>query len=134
MTEAVVVDTSALISALVTDRAPPGLRERLARSGRLEAPHLVDLEFIQALRRLVRRGEISLDRAADARTIFGELPLTRYPHEPLGDRIWELRDNLSAYDGSFVALAEVLGAPLVTCDRALLVAAGPQVRIEHFQP
>ena len=85
---------------------------------------MVDLELLSALRRRVRLGEISLDRATDIRTDFAELALTRYPHEPLNDRIWELRKNLTAYDASFVALAEILDTPLVTCDASLASAPG----------
>ena len=81
---------------------------------------------------MVRHGDLSEDRASDTRGLFAELSLTRYPHAPLADRSWALRDNLSAYDAAFVALAEVLGAPLVTCDAALAAASGHRARIELF--
>ena len=107
------------------------LAERLDEE-ELVAPHLLDLEFLHVLRRLVRLGAVTEDRAADARTDFAELAVTRYPHEPLADRIWELRFNLTAYDASFVALAEALGVALITCDAALRTAPGITAAIELF--
>ncbi len=129
-----VVDTSAVLDALIAERPAPGLVERLAAADELEAPHLIDVELLHALRRLVRLERLSLERAVDARTDLAELRLVRYPHEPLTDRIWELRDNLSAYDAAFVALAESLGAPLLTCDSALAGSGGHDAEIELFAP
>lgn len=126
-----VADTSALVAALGTGRAALDLEQRFAGED-LEAPHVVDLEFLQSLRRMVRQGELNADRAGDVRTLFGRLPLTRYPHEPLTNRIWELRENLSAYDAAFVALAEILGAPLVTCDAHLAAAQNHDAEVELF--
>jgi predicted nucleic acid-binding protein len=127
-----VVDTSAVLEALVGVDSPPGLIERLASDGDLHAPHLIDVEMLHALRRLTLGHEIGEDRAADARTDFSQLALVRYPHVDLGDRMWELRHNLTAYDAAFVALAEVLGAPLVTCDSRLADAPGDLAQIELF--
>lgn len=133
MTEGLlVVDTSAVLTALAADPPAPGLVDRLENGGELGAPHLVDLELLSALRRRVSLGELSIDRATDIRSDFAELALTRYPHEPLNDRIWELRENLTAYDASFVALAEILGAPLITCDAALASAPGVGELAELF--
>lgn len=126
-----VVDTSAMLAAIAADDPPAGLRERLA-GGDLHAPHLIDTEALHGLRRLVRRGEISAQRAEDARARFAELAVVRYPHRPLSDRIWELRHNLTAYDATFVALAEALGAPLLTCDRRLAAARGHAAAIDTF--
>ena len=95
----------------------------------LHVPHLVDLEVTQALRRYVRTGIIPADRGAEALDDLGDLPLTRYPHQVLLPRIWELRNGLTAYDAAYLALAEVLDAPLVTRDRAL-ANAGSRVRVE----
>ena len=129
-----VVDTSALVEVLA-GRAPDAtLVDRLADDGDLHAPHLVDVEVLHVLRRLTRAGSLSEDRAQDARTDFAELALIRYPHERLADRIWDLRHNLSAYDAVFVALAEALGAPLVTCDARLSAAPGLLTRIDLFAP
>jgi len=127
-----VVDTSAVIAALGGSPPPPGLRERLGDDGDLHAPHLIDVEVLHALRRLVARGELAEDRALDVRADFEALSLVRYPHHPLADRIWELRDNLTAYDAAFVTLAEALGSPLVTCDAGLGRVPGVAISVEVF--
>jgi predicted nucleic acid-binding protein len=127
-----VVDTSAILEALAALDPPPGLIERLADDGDLHGPHLIDTEMLHALRGMGIRHEISNERAEDARSDFAELALVRYPHEPLNDRVWELRHNLTAYDATFVALAEVLAAPLITCDARLASAPGHRAHIELF--
>jgi predicted nucleic acid-binding protein len=128
----IVVDSSAVLAALIARPAPRGLIERIAHDGDLHAPHLIDIEVLHALRRLSARGELSDERVADARSDFRELVLVRYPHVELSDRIWEMRHNLTAYDAAFIALAEVLGAPLITCDSALGRVPGHSARIEVF--
>ncbi len=127
-----VVDSSAVLAALAARYPAAGLVERLAEDGDLHAPHLIDTEVLHALRRMLRRGQISDERAHDARTDYAELTLVRYPHEPLNDRVWELRENLTAYDATFVALAEALDVPLVTCDARLAAAPGHRARIEVY--
>ncbi len=127
-----VVDTSGVLAALVARQPASGLVERLARDGDLHAPHLIDTEVLHALRRLTIAGEISEDRAADVRSDFAELAVVRYPHQPLSDRVWELRHNLTAYDATFVALAETLAVPLVTCDARLATAPGHRAHVEVF--
>ncbi len=77
-------------------------------------------------------GQLSEERAADARSDFAELALTRYPHHPLSDRVWQLRHNLTAYDATFIALAELLDAPLLTCDARLASAPGNRADVEVF--
>lgn len=126
-----VVDTSAVIAALAGG-APPALLTRLGGDGDLHAPHLLDTEILHALRRLVLAGTISDEKAADLRSDVADLAVVRYPHEPLSDRVWELRANLTAYDATFVALAEALAVPLVTCDGALSRAPGHDARIERY--
>jgi predicted nucleic acid-binding protein len=125
-----VVDTSAVVAALTATDPPPGLLERLSDDGDLHAPHLIDTELLHALRRMTISGELTQDRAADARTDFADLALIRYPHQPLSDRIWELRHNLTAYDGTFVALAEALDTTLITCDARLASAPHTAARVE----
>lgn len=128
----IVVDTSAVLAALAGRPRDDGLVRRLSDDGDLHAPHLIDVEIIHALRRLVAASELSEDRAADVRADVANLSLVRYPHHPLSDRMWELRHNFSAYDAAFVSLAEALGVPLVTCDSRLAAASGHQARIELF--
>jgi predicted nucleic acid-binding protein len=127
-----VVDTSAVLGALAARDPAPRLIERLAADGDLHAPHLIDTELLHALRGMGIRREISDERAADALSDFAELALVRYPHQPLNDRVWELRHNLTAYDATFVALAEILSAPLSTCDARLATAPGHKAQIELF--
>lgn len=97
----------------------------------LAAPHLIDSEFTHALRGLVRRGAIS-DRQGDlALAGFAQLALTRFPADWLRPRMWTLRQNLSAYDATYVALAELTGATaLLTTDARLARAPGPTCRVE----
>ena len=95
----------------------------------LHAPHLIDLEIAQVLRRYVRTAIISVDRGAEALNDLIDFPLTRYPHFVLLTRIWQMRHGLTAYDAAYLALAEALNAPLVTRDHAL-ARARSQVRVE----
>jgi predicted nucleic acid-binding protein len=127
-----VVDTSAVLEALAARDPASGLIERLAQDGDLHGPHLIDTEVLHALRRMTMHGAISEERAADARNDFAALTLVRYPHEPLSDRVWELRHNLTAYDATFVALAEALDTPLISCDARLASAPGHAARVELF--
>lgn len=127
-----VVDSSAVLEALVAGDPAPELIERLAGDGDLHCPHLIDTEVLHALRRMLRKGQLSRERAHDARADFADLTLVRYPHEPLSDRVWELRENLTAYDATFVTLAEALDSPLITCDGRLAAAPGHRARIEVY--
>jgi predicted nucleic acid-binding protein len=128
-----VVDSSAVLAALVARPPMAQLLDRLNEDPDLHAPHLIDVEILHALRRLVARKSLSEDRAADVLRDFVELSIVRYPHLPLMIRIWELRQNLTAYDATFVGLAELLDAPLLTCDSRLASAPGHDARIELFQ-
>jgi len=96
----------------------------------LHAPHLVDVEVAQALRRYVREGELDPAAAKIALDNLRALDLERHAHEPLLDRVWALRENLTAYDAVYVALAEALDAVLLTCDGGLARAPGVGTRIE----
>ena len=128
-----VVDTSAVVAALVARPPNQALVDRLRVDGDLHAPHLLDVELLHALRRLVLAGQLSEDRAADVRTDFADLTVVRYGHTALADRVWELRHNLTAYDATFVALAEALDAPLVTCDARLARAPGSSAVVELYE-
>jgi predicted nucleic acid-binding protein len=125
-----VVDTSAVLESLAASDPAPRLIERLAADGDLHAPHLIDTEVLHALRSMRITERITEERAADARHDFAELSLVRYPHQPLSNRVWELRHNLTAYDATFVALAELLAIPLLTCDARLASAPGHEASIE----
>jgi predicted nucleic acid-binding protein len=130
----IVVDTSAVLSILLSRPEVPRLADRVRSDGDLHAPHLLDVEFQNALWRLARTEAISEDRASDARTDFADMAIARYPHVPLADRMWELRHNLTAYDAAFVVLAEVLAVPLITCDARLARAPGHRAAVEVFPP
>ena len=127
-----VLDSSAAVAALVGDPPNAPLVERLEAQAELHAPHLIDLEFASALRRLVHRGELDLRRAEAAREDYRDLPIVRYPHLGLLDRVWALRENVSAYDAAFIALSEALGAPLVTVDARLAASRGHGAIVESF--
>jgi predicted nucleic acid-binding protein len=110
-------------------RRPNG-RSPLGRT--LHAPHLLDLEVAQVLRRSALAAELDAARGAQALEDLAALPLSRYPHDGLLPRIWELRHTVPAYDAAYVALAEALAAPLVTRDPALAASRGPAARIERL--
>ena len=90
----------------------------------------LDVEIAQVIRRYALSGQINADRALAALADFVDLPLHRHPHHFLMPRVWELRNNLTAYDAVYIALAEVLDAPLLTHDRRLAAAAGHRAQIE----
>jgi predicted nucleic acid-binding protein len=127
-----VLDTSAVLHAIVHRPAHPGLLARLRDEDEITAPHVIDLQVLEALRGLVRGRRISGDQAADARVDFGALSITRYAHGALSDRIWELRHNMTSYDAAYVALAETLDCPLVTSDRRLAKASGHHADVEVY--
>jgi predicted nucleic acid-binding protein len=97
----------------------------------IHVPHLIDLEVLQALRRYAR-SEMSGSRAEKALQIYRHIPMKRYSHKVLMPRIWELRHNFTAYDTSYIALAEALDAPLITCDRAFASTSGHRAQVLVF--
>src|SRR5208337_167660 len=102
----IVVDASALVEVLLNRPSGEKVTHRLLDPREeLHAPHLIDLEVAQALRRYQAAGEMSPQRAQQALLAFVQMPLERHPHWPFLGRIWELRRNLTAYDGAYVALA-----------------------------
>jgi predicted nucleic acid-binding protein len=127
----IVLDASAAIEWLLrTPRGGKVAHRILARQETLHAPHLLTLEIAQVLRRYVITGAVTTARAQESLRDLLDMRLTCYPHDPLLWRIWELRDNLTAYDAAYVALAEALAAPVLTCDRRLAAASGHRARIE----
>ena len=128
----IVVDTSAVIAVVAGAAQVLRLKRRLNDDTDLHAPHLIDVEVLSALRRMLIAGQISELKAETARLHFSELALTRYPHHRLADRIWALRNNITSYDAAFVALSEALDVPLVTCDTRLAASAGHSAKIELF--
>ena len=129
----IVLDASAAVEVLLQTAAGAPMTERLLDPAEsLHAPHLLDVEVAQILRRFVRRGELAPDRARQALDDLASLPLERYSHEILMPRVWMLRENLTAYDAAYVALAEVLEATLLTRDGRIPRAPGHAVRVEVF--
>lgn len=127
----IVVDASALLEFLLQTPLGTRVEARLFRDrDEFHAPHLADVEVTQGLRRLVRAGEVSPARAAEAIADLADFDLHRHPHVDLLMRAWKLRENITAYDAMYVALAEALDAPLVTCDRPLASTAGHGATIE----
>ncbi len=121
----IVLDASAAVLGLVAD----GAARELMASERIGCPHLVDPEVTEALRKLVLRGEIRATDAGRALDRWSRLGIERFATVGLLRRVWELRDNITAYDATYIALAETLEAPVVTGDRRLAQAPGPRCLI-----
>jgi predicted nucleic acid-binding protein len=127
----IVIDASAVLETLLRTPNARAVEGRIFDpSETLHAPYLLDVEVAQVLRRYAANGEIDGERGRMALADLADFPLNRYPHEFLLPRIWDLRQNLTAYDAVYVALAEALDAPLLTCDRRLAAAPGHLARIE----
>ena len=129
----IVIDASALVHVLVRDERAEPLQRRLRGEGRLNAPHLIDVEVLSALRRSLRLGLISVAHAESARRELSRLRLVKHGHETVLARAWQLHDDLSAYDAVYVALAERLRAPLVTSDARLARAPGLRTKVEVYE-
>jgi len=127
----IVVDASAVLEILLNSPTGKKVAALLSRPREtLHAPHLLDIEVAQVLRRYVRTGDLDRSRGDQAIADLSLLPIERYPHGELLDRIWQLRDSLTAYDATYVVLAEALEARLVTCDARLSRAHGHGAEVE----
>jgi predicted nucleic acid-binding protein len=127
----IVIDASATLELLLRTPAGDLVEQRIFSHGEtLHAPHLIDLEIAQVLRRYAVAGDLAPLRGQQALEDLADLPLTRYPHRLFLPRIWTLRDNVTAYDAAYIALAESLPAPLLTRDRRLANAPGHSADIE----
>lgn len=131
----IVIDASAEVAILLNiGQDVEGIRSRIARPGEtLHIPHLFDIEVLHALRSLTLRGTVSSERARLALDRFRDTRFIRYPHTALTERIWDLRENLTAYDAAYIALAEALDAPLVTTDARLARASGIRAVVEVYE-
>ena len=131
----IVLDASALVELVLGTPAGRTIATRIADPAlALHVPHLADVEVAQALRRYAKEGEVDAKAAAAALEDLRALDLQRHAHEPLLDRVWALRNNLSAYDAVYVALAEVLDTTVLTCDGRLARAPGLARRVELVKP
>jgi len=129
----IVLDASAAVDWLLQTAAGQSIENRIySRNETLHAPHLLDLEVTQVLRRLALQGVVSVHRADQAVRDLLDLRIARYPHLVLLPRIWQLRHNFSAYDAAYVVLAEKLGGTLVTRDARLASASGHAAAVELF--
>jgi predicted nucleic acid-binding protein len=126
----IVVDASALLEVLLRTGAAAAVEARLFGGDTLHGPHLLDLEVAQVLRRYERAGELTARRAGEALEDLAAFRIERYPHHLFLPRVWALRQNATAYDACYLALAEALDAPLVTRDRRLSGVPGHGARVE----
>jgi predicted nucleic acid-binding protein len=127
----IVLDASAAVEWLLqTSSGMMVARRMFSPRETLHAPHLLDVEVMQVIRRYVTAGALAISRAEEALQDLADLRVLRYPHVLFLPRVWELRDNLTAYDAIYLALAETLDATLVTCDRKIASAPGHHARIE----
>ena len=127
----IVIDASALLDVLLRTSSAQAAETRLFEQPRqtLHAPHLLDVEVAQVLRRYAAMGEIDDQRGAEALADLADFPIRRYPHDFLLTRVWTLRNNFTAYDAVYVALAEALNARLLTRDQRLAAAVRRHVDI-----
>lgn len=127
----IVVDASAVLELLLRTDKGIKVQERVLDSGEsLHAPQLIDIEVTQTLRRLVNLQEITAVRGKQALDDHVALNIKRSEHKDLLERVWTLRDSVTAYDAAYVVLAEILDAPLITCDSKLARSHGHKARIE----
>ncbi|MBI2192977.1 MAG: type II toxin-antitoxin system VapC family toxin [Planctomycetes bacterium] len=130
----IVLDASAILEVLLCTPAAAAVERRIFQAGKsIHVPHLLDVEVAQVLRRYVPSKQMSVERGQEALQDLLDFPLTRYPHALLPQRAWELRDNLSAYDAVYVALAEALDATLLTRDARLASVQRHRARVAFLE-
>ena len=125
----IVVDTSVVFDFCINSEKVPLLREVLFAGGSLVAPEIIELEFIQVLRRRLRKGIVDADQAETVLANFQDMNVTCFPHGILRERVWAMRENLTAYDAAFFALAMHVDAPLWTRDAKFARAPIPSVDV-----
>lgn len=126
----IVVDASAMVELLLDTELGRRIDDRIMAADARHAPHLIDAEVAQVLRRFVMSRQITAARGSEALEDLMLMPLRRHAHTSLLDRVFELRSALTAYDSIYLSLAEALGATLITCDRALAKAPDRQTAVE----
>lgn len=130
-----VIDASAVVEILMVTPRGHAIEEYVFGSGEpLAAPHLIDVEVLHVFRRFHRQRLLTTERCKQALEDLADFPITRYGHLLLHPAIWRLRDHLTAYDAAYVALAELLDAPIVTCDGKLARSTGHNVSFQLFDP
>ena len=131
----IVIDASAEVAILLNiGQDIERIRSRIARPGEtLHVPHLFEIEILHALRSLTLRGTVPSERARLALDRLRDTRFVRYPHTALMERMWALRENLTAYDAPYIALAEALDAPVVTTDARLARASGVRAAVEVYE-
>jgi predicted nucleic acid-binding protein len=127
----IVVDASVILEILLRTKSAPAIEKKIFSKGQtLHAPHLIDVEIAQVIRRYASAGELTPERGSQAIEDLIDFRISRYSLEILLPRIWELRTNMTAYDAAYVALAEVLNAPFLTRDAKLTRSAGSTAKIQ----
>jgi predicted nucleic acid-binding protein len=127
----IVVDASIILEVLLRTKSSQAIEKKIFSRGQtLHAPHLIDIEIAQVLRRYTSAGDITPERGAEAIQDLRDFRISRYSQEILLSRIWQLRTNITAYDAAYIALAEVLDAPLLTRDSKLSRSPGSTAKIE----
>ena len=126
----IVVDASIVVELVLGTAAGSAIAKRIAKCPILHAPHLLDVEVVQVVRRYERAGAITAARTARAVAALVQLDFERHAHDMLLRRVFDLRPNLTAYDAVYIALAEGLGIPLVTRDQRLANAPGVRATVE----